>query len=75
MKTEACAGIIQDALAKSEGIVSARADIAGRTITVTFDGNRLAIKNVEMRIADAGFDANRIPAKPEAKASLPTDCR
>jgi hypothetical protein len=36
---------------------------------------KLGQKNIEHAIADAGFDANGIPASAAAKAALPEACR
>ena len=58
-----------------DGIVSATPDYEKRTVSVTYDTTKLAIKNIEFVIAGVGFDANDIPAKPEARKALPAECR
>ena len=75
MKTAECSKLIQDALAKIEGIVTAEPDLVQHTIAVTYDSKRLAIKNIEFTIAGVGFDANDTPGKAEAKGKLPAACR
>ncbi|HPG00960.1 MAG TPA: heavy-metal-associated domain-containing protein [Kiritimatiellia bacterium] len=75
MKTMECSKIIQDALGRIDGIVSADPDIANHTMTIRFDSRKINIKNVEFLIAGLGFDVNNEAGKPEAKAALPVDCR
>jgi copper chaperone CopZ len=75
MKSTDCAKIIQGALGRIEGIVSAEPNIEKRTISITYNSTKLAIKNIEFLIAGVGFDANDEQGKPEAKAALPSGCR
>lgn len=70
-----CAKVIQDALGRIEGIVAVQPDLAAKTMAVTYDGRKLAIKNIEFLIAGVGFDANDAKAKPDARAALSADCR
>lgn len=37
-------------------------DLAGRSVTVTYDELIVAGKNIEFALAEAGFDANDVPA-------------
>lgn len=75
MKTMECSKVIQDALGRIDGIVSADPSTENRTMTIRFDSRKLNIKNVEFLIAGLGFDVNNELGKPEAKAALPVDCR
>lgn len=75
MKSAACAKVITDALSRVDGVVSAQPDTAERTIAVTYDSKKLAIVNIEFLIAGVGFDANNVPAKPDARQALPAECR
>ena len=75
MKSVDCSKIIQGALSRIEGIVSAEPNIEKRTISITYNSTKLAIKNIEFLIAGVGFDANDEQGKPEAKAALPSGCR
>jgi len=74
MATAECSKIIQSALSRIEGVISAEPDFERRTMTVVYNGQKLNIKNVEYLIAGVGFDANGIPGKPEAKRGLPAEC-
>jgi len=64
---------IQDAFLKQPGIRSVRPDIERRTLTVTYDSMVTARKNIEFTIAEAGFEANDIPAKAAPQAPPPAD--
>ena len=75
MKSLECSKIIQGALSSIEGIVSAEPDIENRTMSITYNGTKLGIKNIEYLIAGVGFDVNDEQGKPEAKAALPAGCR
>lgn len=50
-------------------------DFRNRTVLVEFDSMKTAFKNIEHLIAEAGFEANGIPANPDAVAKLPPECR
>jgi copper chaperone CopZ len=76
MKSQECSRIILNALqGPIDGIITATPDLNNRTIAVTYDSTKLATKNIEFVIAGVGFDANDIPAKPEARKALPAGCR
>lgn len=75
MKTTECAKIIQDGLNRVDGIISVEPDIQKRMITVKYNSTKVAIKNIEYVIVGLGFDANDEAGKPEAKSTLPADCR
>ncbi len=75
MKAAECSKIIQGALSRMDGIITAEPDLEKHTMTVTYDGLKLGIMNIESAIADAGFDVNQTPGKPDAKGALPAPCR
>lgn len=70
-----CADVIQNALASIDGVIGAEADLVNQQLTVTFNGLKLAIKNIEFVIAGAGFDVDQTPGVAGAKAALPAPCR
>jgi len=74
MKSSECSKIIQGALSRIEGIISAEPDIDNHVLTVTYDSTKLAIKNIEYLITGVGFDANGNPGNPNAKKGLPAEC-
>lgn len=77
MNNSVCAEIIGRAVAGLKGVVPDKtvADLSERTVTVTYDSLKLSLKNVEFAIADAGFQANDVPANAEQRAKLPQSCR
>lgn len=77
MKNEACVQRIGASIYKIGGInrESLVFDLSKRSITVTYDSMILARKNIEFAIAEAGFDANAVPANAQAAAALPDECR
>ena len=46
-----------------------------RELTVPYDSLKLSLKNIEYALAEAGFQANDIPADEAARATLPETCR
>lgn len=55
---------IRKALAPLNGVNEEQAvfDVPGRTVKLTYDSMVVAHKNIEIAIAEAGYDANGIPA-------------
>ena len=77
MKNAACSNIVAGAVTRCPGVNAAtlRVDMTRRTVTVSYDSLMTALKNIEFAIAEAGFQANEVPAKKEAAAALPAECR
>jgi copper chaperone CopZ len=77
VKNEACAQRVAQALRALDGVDLSKLAFDGptRTIKVRYEAMKLGQKNIEHAIADAGFDANGIPASAAAKAALPEACR
>lgn len=75
MKSWDCGKLLLDQLTPVKGIQSAQPDIDRQQLLVTYDSTLIAVKNIEHLIAGAGFDANGVPASPEARAALPEGCR
>jgi copper chaperone CopZ len=77
MRNDACVRVIGAKLGQLPKVQreDVKFDIPNRTITVTYDTLLAADKNVEFLIADAGFEANGVPANKKAAAALPAECR
>lgn len=83
MKNQECAKLITNALMSYaagpnlEGSItnSIEVDLENRVVTVRYDSMKTEIKNLEHHIASLGFQANEIPANPDAAAKLPAECR
>ncbi len=75
MGSPECARIVQDVFNRVDGIKQVEIDVANRRISVTYDGQKMGIVNIEYHLTNAGFDANDKPGRPEARAKLPAECR
>lgn len=85
MKNQECADRVVASVQRLPGIDAKemRYDISGRKLTVRYDSMQVAIKNLEFAVAEAGFTAiaetpfpnKGVPAKPEAVAALPSECK
>ncbi len=73
MRTPECAERVVGILSQQAGVQGqlVQADLPLREVTVPYDSLLLSLKNLEYALAEAGFDANDIPADPEARARLP----
>ena len=77
MQSEECAQIIKTALAREQTIKKPDIDVSleSRMIFVKYNSLHRSVKNIEFTVAHAGFDANEVPADPEARQKLPDACR
>ena len=75
VKNAACEEVIRDALKRTEGVMVDKLQFVPGAVTVTYDSMRLARKNIEAVIAEAGFTAGETPANPAAVTNLPPACR
>lgn len=77
MGSQECLTYLSGRLKANDGVEDVRADFQSGTVTVTFNGLKLALKNIEIIIAEAGFDVNERPANAAAQASptMPAGCR
>jgi copper chaperone CopZ len=64
MASEADVQRVRAALAPLNGVDKEKTvyNVQGRSITVRYDSMVIAHKNIEIAIAEAGYDANKIPA-------------
>jgi len=77
MKNQACAQIITEAIARQQGVLreTMEVDYAKREVKFRYDSMQLAMKNIEHAVAEAGFQANEIPAYEKARENLPPECK
>ncbi len=61
------AEVVVRALSKADGVRVDSIRVEDGKVTVTYDSMKLAIKNIEFTIAEAGFDAGDIPADTKAR--------
>lgn len=70
LNTEACAKLLSRSLKDLPGIEDRQIDLEAQTLTLTFNGLELYLKNVEFAIVQAGFDLPHWPATVANKAKL-----
>jgi copper chaperone CopZ len=77
MRSQPCAERIIQSLGRLEqgAIVGLETDLENGVLSVTYNAMRLAKKNIEYAITDAGFEANGEAADAEARQALPEECR
>ena len=70
LDTTACSQQITAAVNRLPGIKKTDIDLRAQTLTVTFNGLELYLKNIESAIVQAGFDLPHWPATAADKATL-----
>lgn len=77
LRSETGAALVLQALAEGMGdeVSVLSVDTTAGKIQVSYDSLRIALRNLQHRIAEAGFDVDDLPANPEARSKLPVDCR
>lgn len=72
MSTDEHAAMVMNAMRTIPGVDtnSVRVDFSRHTVTVNYESLVASLKNIEMAIADAGFEANGIPPNADAAAKL-----
>lgn len=76
MVNQACADVVQKAvvtiLPEPDAV---KIDLERRVVMATYNSLIMSRKNIEFVIADAGFEANGVPANKDAESKLPEACR
>jgi periplasmic mercuric ion binding protein len=75
MHCEICKDKIEKALFKQYGVVSYKANLKAKTITVTWLTDRTDIEQIKTFIANVGYDADDVIADDAAKKKLPAECK
>jgi len=70
-----CAGNINTAMAGLYGIKKVQIDPAKNVIVVVYNPAKMTPEKIREAISKAGFDADNVPAKAEAVASLDGCCK
>jgi len=73
--SQECLNILSGRLRAVEGVEDVQADFTTQQVSVTFNGLKVGLKNIEFVIAGAGFDVNDTPGAAAAKEQLPASCR
>lgn len=75
MFTEQCKAKIEQSLFKQYGIISYKADLKKKNITVTWLTDRTDIEQIKTMIANVGFDADDVTAEETAYKKLSPACK
>ncbi len=73
--SQECLNVLSGKLRAVEGVEDVQADFTTHKVSVTFNGLKAGLKNIEFVIAGAGFDVNETPGAAAAKEQLPATCR
>jgi copper chaperone CopZ len=72
---EACKQRLEEYLKYEEGVTKVVAYPRSRYTMVTYLADRTNIENIKTAIANLGYDADDVPADPEAFMKLPKTCK
>ncbi len=75
MLTEDCKAKIEQSLFKQYGILSYKADLKKKTVTVAWLTDRTDIEQIKTMIANVGFDADDVTADETAYKKLSPSCK
>ncbi|NEN21961.1 heavy-metal-associated domain-containing protein [Cryomorpha ignava] len=70
-----CKETIEDGLAYTDGIKSARVDVDANEITIKYKANQISETEVKKAITDLGYAAGDMPANKEAYDKLDGCCK
>ena len=72
---EACKSRIETYLNRYDGILSIQVNWRGKTTTVKYLTDRINIEEIKTAIANAGYDADDVPANEDSYNRLPKTCK
>jgi len=75
VQCEECKERIEKYLMREEGVQKVVVDYKHKVTKVTYVSDRTNIENVKTAIANAGYDADDVPADQAAYQKLPTCCK
>ena len=70
-----CVANIEKALTGMEGVQSSKVNLESKLATVSYDGSKLGLGDLEKAITAAGYDANDKQRDPEAYDMLDVCCK
>jgi len=70
-----CKGRIENALNYTKGVKFAELDMATKKVTVKFKSSKITLDEIKEVLANTGYDADEVKAKPEAVEKLPSCCK
>ncbi len=72
---DACKDRVERSLFKQYGITSYKVDVKKKTTTVTWITDRTDIEQIKTMIANAGYDADDVPAEESVYKRFPPTCK
>jgi periplasmic mercuric ion binding protein len=72
---EACKKRVEEYLKRYDGITQININYHRGEVAVKFLADRMNVENLKAAIANAGYDADDIPANPDAYKLLPKSCK
>jgi len=70
-----CKETIETYLKRYDGVTYVSVNVKRKETTVKYLTDRTNIENIKTAIANAGYDADDVPANPEAYKALPKCCK
>jgi copper chaperone CopZ len=75
VQCESCKKRIETYLKRYDGVMSINVNVKKKETTVKYITDRINEEEVKTAIANAGYDANDVPANPDSYKKLPTCCK
>lgn len=72
---EMCKDRIEKEMAFTKGVNYAKLDLETKKLTVRYKENKTDAEQIRKAIAGVGYDADEVPADPEAYEKLPACCK
>ena len=75
VQCQECKERIEDYLKREDGVIKSNVDYKKHVAKVTFYTDRTNPENIKTAIANAGYDADDVPANPDSYNRLPKCCK
>lgn len=75
VQCDMCKERIESYLKRYDGVLSVNVNVKKKETTVKYLTDRTNIENLKTAIANAGYDADDVPANPDAYKELPKCCK
>ena len=75
VQCDMCKERIESYLKRYDGVLSVTVNVKKKETTVKYLTDRTNIENIKTAIANAGYDADDVPANPDAYKELPKCCK
>ncbi|HEV8506400.1 MAG TPA: heavy-metal-associated domain-containing protein [Chitinophagaceae bacterium] len=75
VQCDMCKERIETYLKRYDGVTSVNVNVKKKETTVKYLTDRTNIENIKAAIANAGYDADDVPANPDAYKDLPKCCK